>query len=451
MKKVTLLAMAALLCFGAAAQADIDNLDFGGDLMVEYFFSDNVDRNDNNEDQTDFFRMEAHIWMQADLDDNIMARISLETDRAFNSIGVNQNTNNLANQGSDDLDVYLEEAFLKIQGVWGSNFNFSAGRQFLNYGDNPYADNYNGWWGPSFIFGDARTNDPLVISQLGSYEIDPFDAIVAQWEGEMFQVDLAYAIDAEETIGLSPGSDNDASTLLLYGSYFGIEGHQLDLYFNMTEQDNPGAFGTLGFDGEHYIVGGRAAGDLNEAFAYKAEVAYQFQDMTLAGAQEFEGFAAQAGVNYHPDMNYNPNVGFMFTYLDEDQNGLGFVSPYEGKTFGQLAEGVVKLASLQNSGLAAFTNMMVFNLNGGMEFSENVAGSLDLYYFLMPEEVVNVGTGQRDDDGGFEFDGQIDYRFNDNLTSFLGGGVLFPGGALEDATGEDDEAFFVRTGMKVQF
>ncbi|HQH73326.1 MAG TPA: hypothetical protein PK360_14730, partial [bacterium] len=91
MKKVTFLTLASFLMFGAvASQAAIDNMDIGGDFMLEYFFGDNtIDLNNDVDDEIDFLRTEFHLWFQADLDDNVMVRISLEGDRAMNQTVVN--------------------------------------------------------------------------------------------------------------------------------------------------------------------------------------------------------------------------------------------------------------------------------------------------------------------------------------------------------------------------
>jgi hypothetical protein len=439
MKKFAVLALAAIVSFTATtAKADIDNLNIGGDAMMMYFYGSDFDRNSSVGDQVDFYRMEAHLFFQADLDDNVSVRTSLEVDRAFNQ--ASGAASHSLTGSNNDLEIYLEELVVCIKGIWGTNFNYSVGRQFLNYGDNQNAEDFNGWWGNSFVLGDANTNAPFLLQQIGSYEIDAFDASVVQYEGETFTTDLAFYTQNEELGFSAPGRDDDAWGLLLYNSYFGIEGHQIDLYINYNEQS--GTMGQVGFDGEQYTFGARAAGDINENLAYKAEVAYQMQDANTVGVAENEGFAAQAGLNYHPDTDYNPNIGIIYTLLQEDNNGNGFASPYEAKTYGLLAEGIVKTTVPSGN----FTNMNVFNLNGGLEFTDNVAGTLDLYYFLLDED-----NATNDDDGGIEIDGQIDYRFSDNLTTFLGGGVLFPGDALENGAGNDDAAYFIRTGFKVNF
>jgi len=472
MKKVAILAISAMFMFGTVAQADIDNMDLGGDLLFQYFFGDNFDFNENNNsesDEVDFFRTEFHLWFQADLDDNIMVRISLEGDRALNQTlsigspdmggtdggGVYPSSQlNVLDPNDTDLEVFIDEAFVKVMDIGGYGVSVTAGRQFLNYGDDPLADNFNQWWGPGFIIADSLSKDPLLITQLGAYEIDPFDAVVLAFEGEQYRVDVLHARDAEDNLA-GPGSFNndDASMWAGYFTYYGLENHQIDIYTTFNDQDS--GSGSIGFDGEKWIIGARAAGDITEEIAYKAEVAYQFEDSELDGRDEIEGLGVQAGVNYHPGFDYNPNVGFIYTFLEQDGDDTsmtGFSPPFEGKTYGLLADGLIKTINqrLGASAPIAFTNMHVFNVNGGWEPMENVAWTVDFYYFLLQEEL-RLGE-QDEDDGGFEIDSQIDYRYNDYLTAFVGGGVFFPGDVLEELYGNnDDEAFFFRAGMKVAF
>lgn len=458
MKKITFLTASVLILTGSFVYADIDNMNIGGDLLGQYFFGKGFNLNDEGE--VDFFRIEAHLWFQADLDDNIMARISLEVDRALNSSNIG-GTNTIVGNGiympgySDgnsfgDLDVFLEEAFVKVADIGGSGISASFGRQFLNYGDDPLADNYNQWWGPGAIIADSLTNDPLQLYQLGSYEIDPFDALVMSYETDNARLDIGHLRIVEDNIS-GPGyiistdgedllidtwSDDDTKAWFGYFSYF-LEGHQIDIYANWT--DMSGSTSASGIDGiisdilgledisiinsdlDKYIFGARLAGDITEQFAYKAEVAYQIEDSNNDLYEESDALFAQAGINYHTNGDYNPNIGFIYTFLQED-GAYGFWSPFEGKTYGQIFEGIAKLY-----GVSPFTNMHVFNLNGGFEPMENVAWTADFFYFLLDDDDL-IG----EDDGGFEIDTQIDYRFNDNLTTFLGGGVYVPGDAPED-------------------
>lgn len=436
--------------FTGTAYADIDNINIGGDLMFAYFFGDNYDLYDGLNDEVDFFRTEFHLTFQADLDDNIMTRITLEGDRAMNSYNIG-NINNL-DDNIGDLEIFIEEAFLKVADIGGSGFSLSAGRQFLNFGDDPAASDFNRWWGAGFIIADSRTNDPLYLYQLGDYEIDPFDAIVITHQSETTRVDLMHARDVEDDLlGPNRVTDDDASLTAIYASYFGFDNHQIDLYATYNDQEGP--LGSLHFEGDKWIVGGRTAGDITEEIAYKAELAYQFEKNDRNVSVESDAFGFQTGLNYHPHVNLSPNVGLLYSYLQQDglANSMsGFAAPFEGKTYGSIFEGLNKKLSRVNP-FNPFTNMHVFNVYGGFNPLDDVALSLDFYYFLLDEKLALPNGQKTKDDAGIEIDSQIDYRFNRNLNTFFGGGVFIPGEATEELMGDDDQAYFVRAGIKVSF
>ncbi len=441
-----------VLFITTGAFADLpDNIDIGGDVFWEYFQGENIfDLSDRHGDYEDVIRAEAHLYLQAMFDHNITFRTSAEVDRGLRRVRIDPNDpNQLTGLDAKPYEIYLEEAMLKAENIAGGGFSVSLGRQFMNYGDNQFADDYNQWWGPGFILGDSMTNDPLLITQLGSYEIDPFDAVIIRHESEFTQLDLFYGRSVEDTLFYN-GIDVDAQVVGLYGSYFGIDNHQLDLYGTYNEENSPLDF--TGMGGTKWIFGSRAAGDITEEVAYKAELAYQRNDADdtfKSHREDADAIGAQAGLNYHPDHEIAPNVGFIYTYLQQDgaeDTMSGFSSPFEGKTYGVLAEGMTKTYQ----GINPFTNMHVFNVNGGVQPTHFLAWSLDLYYFLLDEEL-GVGNGH-EDDGGVEMDTQIDYLINKDIRTFVGGGVYFPGEAMNESYGgDDDNAYFFRAGLKVRF
>ncbi len=439
----------ALTLFGQISIADVDNVDIGGEIMFEYFWGNEFDLRPDFNDEINFFRPELDLWLQVDLEDNIMFRIALEGDRKLNSMEFG-NYNQLLNNDYN-FELFAEEAYIKASDILSSGFFVSIGRQFLNYGDDVNSDDFNRWWGPGLIIADSNAYDPLLLSQLGEHEIDPFDAIVVSYQTEYTSFDLLHAGDLGDNF-ISPNKviDNDATLSALYASYFGIENHQFDLYAALSDQD--GAPGTIGFDAEKWIIGGRSAGDISEEIAYKAELAYQFEDNNKNVNLEADAFNLQAGINYHPNLNLRPNFGLLYTFLQQDgldHSMSGFSSPFKGKVYGELFEGLTRFMD-RGGNVNPFTNMHVLNFSGGFEPVNDIALSLDLYFFFLDEEI-DALTSTSDEDAGFEIDSQIDYQFNDNLRTFFGGGVFIPGDAVEEIFMDDDEAYFFRAGFKVSF
>jgi len=212
------------------------------------------------------------------------------------------------------------------------------------------------------------------------------------------------------------------------------------------------------------------AGDLiTEELSYKLEGAYNFGDIdrgvtplalgtTGARDGDFDGFGVEAGLNWHPETDYNPNIGFIYAFLEGDEDNIGAVMdedfdgillPFENKTYGEIANSFV------------FTNAHIFHITAGVDLSDEWGICSDWYYFLLDEDkdvtqlsLLPRGWGvTTDDDLGFEWDLQLNYKFSEQVRAFAGGGVLWPGDAIEDMNPghEDDEAYFFRTGMKVVF
>ena len=449
MRCCNLLIILALTIFVQISTADVDNIDFGGEFLFEYFWGNEFDVTPDFNDEINFFRGELDVWLQVDLEDNIMFKIALEADRKPNPMEFGNYNRLLSN--NYNFELFAEEAYIKASDILSSGFFVTLGRQFINYGDDPNSGEFNSWWGSGLIIADSNAYDPLLLSQLGEYEIDPFDAIVVSYQTEFTSLDILHAGDLGDN-AFSPTNvmDNDATLSALYASYFGIENHQFDLYAALSDQD--GTAGTLGFDGEKLIVGGRSAGDITEEIAYKAELAYQFEDNNKNTNSEADAFNLQAGLNYHPNLILNPNIGLLYSFLQQDglENSMsGFSSPFKGKVYGELFEGLARFMD-RGGNVNPFTNMHILNFSGGFEPVKDIALSLDLYFFFLDEELAAL-AGDTDEDAGFEIDSQIDYQFNDNLRTFFGGGVFIPGDAVEEIFLNDDEAYFVRAGFKVSF
>ena len=473
MKRFALpLLIAAFALMPGTARADISNVDMGGDLFLLFYYGENTnDFDDSNGEEVDFLRSEAHLWFQADLEDNVMVRISIEADRDMESLDAANALDRI--DLNDDLDVFLEEAFVKIANVYDSSLSFVAGRMFMNFGDNENAEDFNKWWGGSFWLGDGNAGSPQDIAQMGTWETDPFDAIVLEWDLDTAIIDVFYGQAVDD-----PGpTDADIGFWGINASYIGYEGHQLDGYFMYTDADYSDQAVLLpNGEMEHFLVGARLAGDcITDELSYKLEAAYNFGDIDDGGVPvvalntapddgDFDGLGVEAGVNWHPEYDYNPNIGFIYTWLegDEDNFGVGLDDdfdgvflPFENKTYGEIANSFM------------YTNAHIFHLTAGVDLTEEWALSSDWYYFLLDEDCANVTQldlvgrawgAATDDDLGFEWDLQLDYTFNESVGAFAGAGVFWPGDAIEAmnavapaATGPDDEAYFFRTGMKVVF
>jgi hypothetical protein len=473
--------------------ADMNHMDMGGSLDIWALYIENtVDFKDSGfngsaDDQDDFVRLNPRLWFEADLADDVMVKIQLEADRAFEQFEGSYSpdptsfstapSNGFGSNNS--LDVFVEEAYMVFKQIYDSRITAKLGRLYMNYGDDPMSDRmFNTWWGQGFILSDAQSFAPQDLAQQGTIERDPFDTIQLTYDADTWTWAFGWAKSIENR-----NIDEDVDLWYTYYSYTGLDNHQIDGYATFNYFDGDGFLGGDDIRAKQYTIGLRAAGDLTDSFAYKAEAAYNFGDIeninsVLGGGGSndddgnISGFALQLGINFHPENDHNANVGFMYTFLegddslsDSDNDDFdGFVSLFEGKVYGEIANAYIK------------TNAHVFDLNGSIDLREDLVLSSHLYYFLLDDDD-NVpligqyglyGSGLADDSNlGWEWDVFLDYMFNEEVSAQLAAGIFFPGDAIESSffskvqtqqgtvkigeLNEDDQAIFLRAGVKIKF
>lgn len=454
------------LAIPTASFADLDNLDIGGDIRVLGVYTDNTwDLNDREDDQNDFWRTEAHLWFAASLADNVKAKISIEADRDWESVADIEGSETGTNKtsfGDSDLNIFLEEAWIKAAYLWDTPLSLTIGRQFIEYGD-------------GFIVGDAQPGSPVNISDIGDREQDPFDAIVASLDFDSILVDLVYAAAVEERV-----ADEDSDLYGIHGTFTGVEGHEFNLYYWFMRTEDSWKARYTKLDGakreDLHVIGGRAAGELfTPTLSYALEAAYQFGEVEFPGSSDADisAWAVHAGILWSPEVDYSPYLGFDYFYLsgDDDDDLEGeWRQVFSNHTYGEIAESYVA------------SNAHIFNLTIG---ADNIADgdwavALKYYYMIMDDEDGTLGAASvatagpdgsyyyydkansvyvsspyltgKDDEIGHEVDLYVSYFFSESLTAGLAAGVFIPGDAIETASGKDaDEAYFVRGEVAVKF
>lgn len=418
MKKLTTLltALAVISLFGTA----FAQLDIGGDIKVLGFWEDNVtDADDDADDQEAFLRTETHLWFQADLSDNVTTKISVETDRVWSQDD--------AEGGQNDLDVFLEEAWIQMMYLYDSAFSVKLGRQFVEFGD-------------GFIVGDSNPFSEETVADKGEWEVDPFDAVLVWYDGDDWILNLMGAKVVESGIG-----NDDTDVYGAYFSYSGAEEMVFDLYGFMAKIKSD-VFGID--DADVYWVGARIAGTMVEGLSYKLEGTYEFGEAE-DGDVDISAWAVEAGAKYMFDAEYNPWVGLTYVYLsgdDEpgDDDWEPFLAPFQNRVYGEIADPTVNGFG-HDDDLTGGAH--IFNLAGGFDVNEDVAVNLKYYYLMAAEDDVYGG----EDEIGHEFDAYLDYQFSEETTATLAAGFAIPGDAVKEVFGTDDEAFFLRGAVKVEF
>lgn len=467
----------AVTMLAAPSFADLNHMDIGGSLDTYYFWSENTfDFDDDGaafagDDQDDFLRGDVKLWFRADLLDDVMVKIALRADRDYDSV-VDEG-DSMIGKSTESLDVWVDEAYVTFSQIWDSIVTVTMGRTYFNRGDDPNSEQlFNAYWGYGFALSDAQSFSPANLSWIGTIERDPFDLVLATFDWEDWMLDVGF-VKAAETRSF----DEDADGWFAYLTYLGMDTAQFDAYFLFNTADGDGFLGAGDVRVDQYMIGVRLAGDLTETLSGKAEAAYNFGDVdgmdnVIFGADDegdISGFGAQVGLHFHPDSDYNPGIGGMITYLGgdedmgDDEDFDGFLSPWEGKMYGEIADPFVH------------TNMWIFNIFGGFDLNEDLRLSTSIYYFMLEDDddatllpgTVGALTGMYADDDqfGWEWDVYLDYQFSEEVAAQLAAGIFMPDDAIEGAYsgfknalgqkigeyGEDDEAIFFRGSVKVGF
>lgn len=447
MKRVaTLLTALAVLCLvGGTASADLNNLDIGGDVKVMAVYTENVmDFNDdglvipvvnmNYDDQDDFLRVEAHLWFQADLSDNVTAKVSVEVDRDWEADVENipdANPVSLAiSAARDDLNVFLEEAWIQMAYIYDTPISIKLGRQFIELGD-------------GFVIGDGNPLYPFFLNVLGEYEVDPFDAVLVWYDGDDWVLNFMYA-KLYESRQLDNIYSGDMDAYSVYFTYSGVEGYEFDLYFIMENWDWVPLASLIvggGNGAEIYAVGARVAGEPVEGLNFKLEGLYEFGEVDLGTnvSPDIDAWAVEASLKYVFPVEYNPFLSFTYVFMSgqdaNDSDLENYILLFQNRVYGEIFDPYTNLG-----------NMHIFNLGAGLDISEDIAISAQYYYFHTDDEGIWV-----DDDAlGHEVDAYIDYQFSEETSAVLAGGFFLPEEAVDDTFG-DDTAWFVRAGVKVEF
>jgi hypothetical protein len=444
---LAILAIVGFMC--SPAFADLDNLDIGGDIkMLGVYAKNHNDFNDDaraeDDDQTPFVRTEAHLWVQAELAENVSARVSLEVDRSWSDVDgyIDMGYWNSTVVG-DDLYIFLEEAYVKVADLYGVPVTITLGRQFIEVGD-------------GFVLGDALPTSPEHIGVLGEHEQDPFDAIKIDYELTMDWLLTAVWTKVFE----SREEMEDMDIYMLNLGFYGLESHIIEAYYLLATVDGDGE---AGYDDEDtrakiHQVGVRGEGEIVEGLTYHAEATFQLADeieeYSLAAgdysSEDVGGMAGELGVKWAPPSLEANEValGFTVTYMSGDDNPNdedydAYIQLVDNRVYGEIAD-FLEIVSDTPAGL------VVFNADAEAAFTDRLKGALEVYYLMSDEDIGD------EDDIGWEIDAYMNYQITEDLSAMLAAGFFDPGDATliwthGTADGPDDAAMFVRGGVSVSF
>ena len=424
------LALVGILSAPSFAQPQV-----GGDISMWGVYTQNTsDLEKDSQDSDGFLRMESHIWFQSELEENVKARVSLEIDRTFNNQDGDLVQVSQSNYGpnDNDLDVYLEEAYIEVVDPFGQDWpcTWTLGRQFMQLGS-------------GFVVGDSLPGSPGDISWLGMGEQDPFDAIKMDWQiNENVDFVLAFTKAVETR---TAREDTDVAVANL--RFSGVENAVFEILYLFYNNDTASQIKVhqLGLRGELTPL---------EWLKLNGELTWQFAGEIEATKQDIgKGFAAELGAKITPESMAENKVAFgaSITWLSGDDvtdtdDYDRYVQLCDNRTYGEIADYYSGLVT-NNSFDPSYAGVYIFNLDAEMTTASDLRLAIEAFYFLAENDVL-----AQDSNIGWEVDVYADYPLTEDLKAHAAAGFFDPNDAAQDwFWGSDDTAWFARAGLTVSF
>jgi len=352
------------VCLIAPAFSAVENVKVGGDIAVY-----GVLRGDFTDENLHFLQAPVRVYVSADLSENVSVMVRLLNEFNFDTNSLNTN------------QILLDLAYVKVSDLLAPGLSLTVGRQEIQLGEGLVV-------GSSYRADDYPVN--IRATDLGV--LKAFDAIRIDYAPKALPMNLIlFGAKINENF---TGDDEN-----LYGADMGFkvaDVANIDVYFVREDSENINTYGAR-------IVSGIPAA---EGLSLKAEYAKQSQNST--------GWALLAGAEYKMSTAMKPMVKLNYARYSEDWT---LVYP---SNIGSRIGPILYAYDAYTYGLVENGNAQFINLGFGISPTEKLAISLDGYWgrFLEPY----IGTEKNI---GYEVDLGIDWKYSEDLTFGLMGGMLF--------------------------
>lgn len=543
MKKFLLISLALIFVLSTAAVAEVQNVKVGGTIRIRAFSEENrTDLSRGNifpapgvgeffrwnpgsavipgddvanqhwSDRNDWIEQLTDIYVEADLTDNVLVRITLEACANWGSdstsasgAGIGTPTVTTGRAGTESWAIGVIEGWIQISELYYSPLSIKVGRQFLNYGTGFLISDKEAFWN--------------------------FDAVKAVLDFYPWTIDLVYAKLAENTTRYFQTRDDNANAVYntradwnLYGiniayaaDFWNVEAY----VFGTKNTSDEGAY-AAGTAYTRYVNGTGfvdTAGRLSPTsiepcvFGLRAdvrpieqldvwgEIVYEWgsagsiidwsdagaANPSIPGAQadytgseiELSAWAADCGATYTFDWTWEPAFTLAYTYASGEDNNVLETTDADGRRIRDwktTTHAFYPLFGYDYSGYAfspRVSNIHIFNAGLSLLPLENVEIVLDYYHYAQVKNQqcelgaaadlypvvgnhwidnggVSAPTSGLNKDLGDEIDVVVNYDYSEDLSCQLVVAYFMPGSAFDATTGED-EMVEVRGELQVNF
>jgi len=307
----------------------------------------------------------------------------------------------------------LHQGYFRVNGLFDAPLSLTVGRQEL-------------------IYGNQRLVGAVGWSNVGR----TFDAGVLSYEDSILSVDLF----AARLVGTTLEDEGSQNLLGLYGTWNGVEGQTLELFALLDNDTNDITLA----DGEsedrlvRFTPGVALRGTVS-SLSYELEAAYQTGKKAVEGTVNRSTIdASLLSAFVSSTLNTTPalKIGVGYTRLSGDD------SPGDGDLgqFNTLFATNHKFYGFMDFFPAKATKfgLQDAHLKTSVQLSEQVRLSANVHHFAQAEETPNRSLQTL----GQELDVTATYRFAEEVRFTAGLSGFLPAGAMEQAIGDDDPAYW---------
>ncbi|MDD5644656.1 MAG: alginate export family protein [bacterium] len=537
MKKFLLASLALIFVLSTAAVAEVQNIKVGGEIRVRAYHEENrADLSRDNSfpepresmrnefrwnpgnaripmdslsanhwsDRDDYILQRTQVYVEADLTDNVLVRVTLEANGAWGSTDGDANVNTPLRGGTENWDVGVVEAWLQISELYYSPLTLKVGRQYLNYGTGLIISDKEKFWN--------------------------FDAVKAVLDFYPWTLDLIYAKLAENTNREFQIRNSATAAIMdtrrdwdLYGAnlrysadFWNIEAYifgtqnstDVNKYSNSALRTAYTSYtngtGWANVQGRLVpanisptVVGIR--GDVRpvEQLDIWGEFAYEFGNrgsiaewadgnprtiqnpLESADSIELSAYAIDCGLTYTLDWTWEPAITLAYTYASGSSDNVTEDVDSAGnriRSWDKESHAFYPLFDYNYYGYAfspMLSNIHIFNAAISVLPLENVEIVVDYYHYeqaknnqcelgasaglypvvgnpFMDNGGVSAPTSAKSKNLGDEIDVTINYDYSEDVSVQLIAAYFMPGSAF-DATTDSKEMIEVRGELKVNF
>ena len=452
--KIWLILAGILICgISIPAFSAVEKVKVGGDLTIYGVYRNNFDfikdsYSSSCKDNKHFFQTTARVYVSADLTDNVSVMIRLINERDWGKYVYG--TNFYKKEYSNETDVNLDLAYIKVKDIMTPGLTLTVGRQEIQIGEGLVVGSAYNAWDYMGVF-DTPNIPVLAAPDLGLQKA--FDAVKIDYEFSEFPVTLSgFMAKYYETFGGVVSSGD----ITLYGAslFWKPENFTVEPYYVAKIT----AFDDSGNEYDLYTGGIRVTCNVPavEGLSLKGEYAKQFGDY---GSDDFKGFAGLLGVSYLIPADMNPVVSLNYNYYSGGKDGDTDVKFWFPVAPSNIADRIGKIAYpalFQGylSGLIPPAGLQVVNLGFALKPLDKLTLNLDWYNLRC---VKTYSSGLKKAIGN-EIDLGLTYNYTEDLAFGLDIGYLMKGKLIKqmvkDETGSAGYAaspFQAIASMKVAF